>query len=266
MCRRSLSLLVAVKIVILLVVLGCSSGSGTEETGTPSATTPPVVAGTALACVLWYWTLRTSPHHTCWRRAPLHRRTAGPYPHCAAGQCCGDTFLDIVSLVQSGGEQGLLSVAFHPAYHLPAVPGFGLFWVNYTNTNGDTVIARYTVARANPQQADPASALTLFVIMQPFSNHNGGLNTFGPVEGPAGQRYLYIGMGDGGGGGIRGTTPSVTIPCWARCSASIRVLRPGPRCLFTLSRLIIPWPPLAYHLAPSGQKDCAIPGVLRSIR
>ena len=71
-------------------------------------------------------------------------------------------------------------MAFHPAYHLPAVPGFGLFWVNYTNTNGDTVIARYTVARANPQQADPASALTLFVIMQPFSNHNGGLKHFRP--------------------------------------------------------------------------------------
>jgi glucose/arabinose dehydrogenase len=103
--------------------------------------------------------------------------------------------------VQSGGEQGLLSVAFHPAYNLPRTPGFGLFWVNYTNTNGDTVIARYTVSSANPQQADPASALTLLLIAQPFSNHNGGLNTFGPVEGPAGRRYLYIGMGDGGSGG-----------------------------------------------------------------
>jgi glucose/arabinose dehydrogenase len=110
-------------------------------------------------------------------------------------------FLDIVSLVQSGGEQGLLSVAFHPAYSLPGTPGFGLLWVNYTDTNGDTVIARYTVSGANPHQADPASALTLFVIEQPFTNHNGGLNTFGPVEGPAGQHYLYIGMGDGGGSG-----------------------------------------------------------------
>jgi len=117
------------------------------------------------------------------------------------GRLVATPFLDIVSLVQSGGEQGLLSVAFHPAYNLPRTPGFGLFWVNYTNTHGDTVIARYTVSSANPQQADPASALTLLVIKQPFSNHNGGLNIFGPVEGPAGRRYLYIGMGDGGSGG-----------------------------------------------------------------
>ena len=117
------------------------------------------------------------------------------------GSLVATPFLDIVALVRSGGEQGLLSVAFHPVYHLPGTPGFGLFWVNYTNTHGDTVIARYTVSSANPQQADPASALTLLVIAQPFSNHNGGLNTFGPVEGPAGQRYLYIGMGDGGSGG-----------------------------------------------------------------
>src|SRR5262249_43671802 len=108
---------------------------------------------------------------------------------------------DITSLVQSGGERGLLSVAFHPAYNLSGVPGFGLFWVNYTNTNGHTVIARYTVSSTNPQRAEPASALTLLVIEQPFANHNGGLNAFGPVEGPAHQRYLYIGMGDGGNGG-----------------------------------------------------------------
>jgi glucose/arabinose dehydrogenase len=110
-------------------------------------------------------------------------------------------FLDITALVRSGGEQGLLSVAFHPAYGTPGAPGFGLCWVNYTNTQGDTVIARYTVLRDNPQRADPSSALTLLLIAQPFANHNGGLVDFGPVEGPAGQRYLYVGMGDGGSGG-----------------------------------------------------------------
>ena len=207
MCRRSLSLLVAVKIVILLVVLGCSSGSGTEETGTPSAsappaTTPPAVAGTALGLRPVATGLSGPVHitHAGDERLFIVEQP-GRIRIVQQGSVVATPFLDIVSLVRSGGEQGLLSVAFHPAYHLPAVPGFGLFWVNYTNTNGDTVIARYTVSRANPQQADPASALTLFVIKQPFSNHNGGLNTFGPVEGPAGQRYLYIGMGDGGGGG-----------------------------------------------------------------
>ena len=180
------------------------------------------------------------------------------------GSVVATPFLDIVSLVQSGGEQGLLSVAFHPAYHLPAVPGFGLFWVNYTNTNGDTVIARYTVARANPQQADPASALTLFVIMQPFSNHNGGLNTFGPVEGPAGQRYLYIGMGDGGGRDPRNNAQrdDTLLGKMLRLDPSLEA---RPALPFYTIPPDNPMAAAGVPLAPSGQKDCAIPGVLRSI-
>jgi glucose/arabinose dehydrogenase len=73
--------------------------------------------------------------------------------------------------------------------------------VNYTNTQGHTVIARYTVSPTDPQQADPSSALTLLLITQPFANHNGGLLVFGPPEGASRQRYLYVGMGDGGSGG-----------------------------------------------------------------
>jgi len=204
---RSLAFLVPVKIVILLAVLGCSSGSDTDETATPSAGAPPATTPAGAAGT----TLRLSPVATG-LSSPVHVTNAGDerlfiveqpgrIRIVQQGSLVATPFLDIVSLVRSGGEQGLLSVAFHPAYDLPGTPGFGLFWVNYTNTNGDTVIARYTVSSANPQQADPASALTLLVIAQPFANHNGGLNTFGPVEGPAGQRYLYIGMGDGGSGG-----------------------------------------------------------------
>src|SRR5688572_28473827 len=101
-------------------------------------------------------------------------------------------FLDIRSLVTSGGERGLLGLAFHPDY---AHNGF--FYVNYTDRagNGDTVVARYSVSAADPNRADPTSARTLLVIDQPFSNHNGGQLQFGP------DRYLYIGMGDGGSGG-----------------------------------------------------------------
>lgn len=110
-------------------------------------------------------------------------------------------FLDITSLVRSGGEQGLLSVAFHPDYPTPGAAGAGLLWVNYTDRNGDTVIARYTVSSSNPNVVDPASARILLNISQPFANHNGGQLQFGPVEGVERQRYLYIGMGDGGSGG-----------------------------------------------------------------
>jgi len=101
-------------------------------------------------------------------------------------------FLDIRALTSKGGERGLLSIAFHPRY---AENGF--FFVNYTNTSGHTVIARYRVS-ADPNRADAASAHTILVVEQPFANHNGGQLQFGP------DGYLYIGMGDGGSGGDPG--------------------------------------------------------------
>ncbi|RPH57892.1 hypothetical protein EHM82_00240 [bacterium] len=96
-------------------------------------------------------------------------------------------FLDIRNRVSTAGEGGLLSVAFHPLY---ATNGF--FFVNYTNTAGDTVIERFRVSANDPDRADLNSRRTLLTIVQPFSNHNGGQVQFGP------DGYLYIGMGDGG--------------------------------------------------------------------
>ena len=105
------------------------------------------------------------------------------------GQLLGTPFLDIRAKVRSGGEQGLLSVAFHPDY---ATNGY--FFVNYTDLNGDTRVERYRVS-GNPNAADPASAKLIIAIAQPFSNHNGGQLAFGA------DGMLYIGMGDGGSGG-----------------------------------------------------------------
>ncbi len=100
-------------------------------------------------------------------------------------------FLDIRPLVLSGGEQGLLSIAFHPSF--PAVP---YFYVYYTRvSDGSIVIARYRVSAGDPNLADPASAAILKVIPHPTNaNHNGGQLQFGP------DGYLYIGTGDGGSG------------------------------------------------------------------
>jgi glucose/arabinose dehydrogenase len=99
-------------------------------------------------------------------------------------------FLDIRPLVLSGGERGLLSVAFHPLYR-----DNGLFFVYYTNRNGDNSNARYKVS-SDPDRADPASGTILLTIPHPdFANHNGGQLQFGP------DGYLYIGTGDGGSGG-----------------------------------------------------------------
>jgi glucose/arabinose dehydrogenase len=96
-------------------------------------------------------------------------------------------FLDLTAEVSCCGERGLLSVAFHPLY-----ASNGLFFVNYTNRVGDTVIARYRVSPVNRNLADPSTRGVLMTIPQPFANHNGGQLQFGP------DGYLYIGMGDGG--------------------------------------------------------------------
>lgn len=99
-------------------------------------------------------------------------------------------FLSITSKVSSTGERGLLGLAFHPDYK-----NNGYFFINYTNTSGNTVIARYNVS-ANANVADATSEKILLTINQPYSNHNGGCLKFNPMDG-----YLYIGMGDGGSGG-----------------------------------------------------------------
>ncbi|HEX8563805.1 MAG TPA: PQQ-dependent sugar dehydrogenase [Flavobacterium sp.] len=103
-------------------------------------------------------------------------------------------FLTLPStVVLSGGERGLLGLAFHPDY-----ADNGFFFVNYTRAgDGATVVARYSVS-SNPNVADATSGTVLLTVAQPFSNHNGGTIKFGP------DGYLYIGMGDGGSGGDPG--------------------------------------------------------------
>ena len=96
-------------------------------------------------------------------------------------------FLDITRLVSSGGERGLLSVAFHPGYARNR-----RFYVNYTDLNGHTRVVEY---RSNGARALTRTARRLLFVRQPYPNHNGGQLAFGP------DGYLYVGMGDGGSGG-----------------------------------------------------------------
>lgn len=105
------------------------------------------------------------------------------------GRLLPTPFLDLTQRVRSGGERGLLSLAFHPRY-----AANGHFYVNYTDRRGDTRIERYTVSR-DPDRADPESALLILEVDQPYSNHNGGHVLFGP------DGMLYAGMGDGGSQG-----------------------------------------------------------------
>ena len=112
------------------------------------------------------------------------------------GALLAESFLDLRSEISSGGERGLLGFALAPDY-----ADSRRVFVNFTNRNGDTVVARFERNGINPLAVDPASRLDLRwsdgrrSIDQPFANHNGGHLAFGP------DGYLYIGLGDGGSGG-----------------------------------------------------------------
>ena len=171
-------------------------------------------------------------------------------------------FLDIANLTSDGSEQGLLSMAFDPDY-----ASNGLFYVYYTDdiaTPGDITLARYSVS-ANPDVADEASAEIVLVIPHPTNaNHNGGQLMFGP------DGYLYMGTGDGGGGGdvpnnaqnlnvllgkmlrldVSGTG---AVPCGQTAAAPYGIPADEPvRRTGRLRRDLVVWPaqPLALQLRP----------------
>lgn len=105
------------------------------------------------------------------------------------GRLLEEPFLDVSDRISTdGSERGLLGLAFHPRY-----PRDPRFFAIYTNPDGDTELASYRVDPDDANRADPDSASLLFLAEQPFGNHNGGQLLFGP------DRYLYVGMGDGGG-------------------------------------------------------------------
>jgi cysteine-rich repeat protein len=97
-------------------------------------------------------------------------------------------FLDIHAKITSGGERGLLGLAFHPSYATN-----GRFFVDYTDLSGHTVVSQYQVS--NDPDVAATTETVLLQVTQPFSNHNGGHLAFGP------DGYLYIALGDGGSGG-----------------------------------------------------------------
>jgi glucose/arabinose dehydrogenase len=101
-------------------------------------------------------------------------------------QVLATPFLDVSSLITCCGERGLLGLAFHPDYATN-----GLFYVHYTNTAGNTALARYRVS-SNPNVTDAASGQVMLNVTQPFTNHKGGQLAFGP------DRFLYVGLGDVG--------------------------------------------------------------------
>ena len=97
--------------------------------------------------------------------------------------------LDVRDNFTTGGERGLLGLALHPRF--PADPRV---FVDYTDANGDTVVSSFRINPAFPDRVLPDSETVILKVDQPAANHNGGAIVFGP------DGYLYVSMGDGGGG------------------------------------------------------------------
>ena len=118
------------------------------------------------------------------------------------GQELSTSFIDINNQVQSGGERGLLGVAFHPDY-----AANGYVYLHYSDNNGDTRVDRFTVS-SNANMLSVGSQTPIISVPQPFSNHNGGMLTFGA------DGMLYLALGDGGSGGDpldSGQTPTTLL-------------------------------------------------------
>jgi glucose/arabinose dehydrogenase len=106
------------------------------------------------------------------------------------GQVAPEPVLDLAGRITTGGERGLLGLAFHPRF-----PSDPRLFVNYTDLHGDTVIASYPVVPGNPVRADAGAEQVILKVPQPYANHNGGGLAFGP------DGYLYLALGDGGSAG-----------------------------------------------------------------
>ncbi|HEU4747127.1 MAG TPA: PQQ-dependent sugar dehydrogenase, partial [Gemmatimonadaceae bacterium] len=179
-----------IRSIVRLALAFIASGCGSDETGPGDGSLPSDL------------TLALAPFVTTGLAAPVFLtqplndgrifvvEQAGRIRVVRDGVLQSTPFLDITSRVVSGGERGLLSVAFHPRY---ATNGY--FYVYFTGADGEIRVERFT-ATANPDAADPAtSRLIISAAHSQFSNHNGGLVAFGP------DGMLWTALGDGGGGG-----------------------------------------------------------------
>jgi glucose/arabinose dehydrogenase len=142
------------------------------------------------------------------------------------GTILSQPFLDVRALIRSGGEQGLLGLAFAPDYAKSRQ-----FVVDYTDRNGNTRVVRY---RSDGTKALPASAKQLLFVKQPYANHNGGMVAYGK------DGLVYVGMGDGGSGGDpenRAQNPSSLLGKILRLDAA----RPAAKPVIVALGVRNPW-------------------------
>jgi glucose/arabinose dehydrogenase len=170
---------------------GSSSGTGGNPPPPPPSGTPPAITLSTVVTGLSSPVGMESAHDGTGRFFVVQQ--GGTIRIVQNGAISATPFLDITSLVESGGEKGLLGLAFHPNFSTNRK-----FYVDYTHRTGtqlQTFIVEYLVSAGNPNLADTSTARILLTINQPFDNHKGGQLVFGA------DGFLYIGMGDGGSGG-----------------------------------------------------------------
>jgi glucose/arabinose dehydrogenase len=183
-------------LLVATLVLGCGGGSGAaaRQTATPPPADTPAKAEPAAGKGVKLRRIGTfeEPVYVTAPRGDRRRlfvvERGGRIRVLVGGKVRATPFLDIRDRVSSGGERGLLSMAFAPDY-----AASGLFYVYFTDRNGDTRVVEFK--RASADRADAGSGRQLLYQRQPEPNHNGGPLVFGPDD------LLYIGLGDGGGGG-----------------------------------------------------------------
>ena len=201
----------AVAMVALAVAAGCSTAADgpippvvqtATSSATPTASTTPTVAVIESPAPLANLKIKLTPR---WRgfAAPLYLTHAGDGSGrlfvveqggeirvIRDGKLVPKAFLNVRGLISAGGERGLLGLAFAPDYARS-----GNLYIDYTDRNGNTVVARYTAKDPTSDAPSWDTPVTVLGVKQPYSNHNGGSLQFGP------DGALFVGMGDGGSAG-----------------------------------------------------------------
>ncbi len=184
-------------LVLLAGLFGCGGDNGTSPTPSPSPTSASCPAGTPVTGI----PALTARLVVNGFDDPLDLQSVpgdnerlyvvqqgGRIRVVRNGQLQSAPFLDVAGRISSGGERGLLGLAFHPQFATNR-----RFFVNYTNRSGDTHISEFRASSADA--ADAGSERVLLVVSQPFANHNGGGLAFDN------SGRLLIALGDGGSGG-----------------------------------------------------------------
>jgi glucose/arabinose dehydrogenase len=192
--RSATTLVAGLLAFVVLPFTGCSNGNS-SDTGTTQGGGPPPSTSLKLQTIrtdLSAPVFLTAPPNDNARLFVVEQGGRIQILDWATGTRNAVPFLNISSLISSGGERGLLGMAFHPDYDQN-----GQFYVFYTDSSGNPTVARYLRSAVNQDLADQATGLVLVSVPHPIttSNHNGGMLAFGP------DGCLYASVGDGGTGG-----------------------------------------------------------------